>query len=250
MHNTNITHHHSVAAICFFPLFLLIVASLWGNIQTELSGPYFEQKANRAEQKLHLTKTQFRHVQKAYSLLTEGEAREIFHPVAAEPTHALSAFERYRAAAKHIAMLQPRVDAIRASVNAIGEKVVHIDLSDQEISFVSNGEIVASYPASTGKSSTPTPTGRFQIHRKQDLRVSNQDVPYRMPNYMAFTPNQAYGMHALPYLGEGPESSDYWQEALEHIGTPVSHGCVRLLPEDALDLYERIEVGTAVVINT
>jgi hypothetical protein len=71
-----------------------------------------------------------------------------------------------------------------------------------------------------------------------------------MPYYMAFTESQSHGLHALPYLGSGPESSGYWQEALDHIGIPVSHGCVRLLPDDAEKLFRELEVGTPVYINT
>jgi lipoprotein-anchoring transpeptidase ErfK/SrfK len=101
----------------------------------------------------------------------------------------------------------------------------------------------------SGAYDKPTPKGTFEIHRKQKLRVSNLDVPYRMPYYMAFTESESHGFHALPFLGKNPESSDFWQEARSHIGIPVSHGCVRLLPEDAAKVYEWVEVGTKVYIS-
>ncbi|MEK7136820.1 MAG: L,D-transpeptidase, partial [Patescibacteria group bacterium] len=60
---------------------------------------------------------------------------------------------------------------------------------------------------------------------------------------------ESHGFHALPYLGKSPESSGFWQEARSHIGIPVSHGCIRLLPEDAENVYEWVEVGTKVYIS-
>lgn len=128
-------------------------------------------------------------------------------------------------------------------------KEIHIDLGIQMMFLLEDGIPMHIYPLSTGKATTPTPVGTFQVFRKQDLRISSQAVAYRMPYYLSFTQNGAYGMHALPYLGNSPESSNYWHEALGHIGTPVSHGCVRLLTEDAFALYEWSEVGIPVYIN-
>lgn len=245
------THHYSFGALLFLPLFLLGLAGLWGNMHNATASSYFAERADRAEQKLHLAKTQFLHVQKVYSMLTKGTDEEIAHPVMSKAsTVGSSPLERYTAATRDTKVLTQRVEAFKARINEIGKKVVYVDLSDQEISLVDNGEIVARYPASSGAPETPTPRGNFQIHSKQDLRVSSQEIPYRMPNYIAFTKSQSHGLHALPYLGNVQTNSDYWHEARSHIGIPVSHGCVRLLPEDAVELYQMVEVGTAVVINT
>ena len=36
--------------------------------------------------------------------------------------------------------------------------------------------------------------------------------------------------------------------AESQLGTPASHGCVRMANEDVIDLYERVPVGSAVEI--
>ena len=36
---------------------------------------------------------------------------------------------------------------------------------------------------------------------------------------------------------------------VDKIGTPVSHGCIRLTPEDMLTLFELCPIGTQVHIN-
>lgn len=143
-------------------------------------------------------------------------------------------------------------DQVNAGIKKEGGAAVHkeilIDLGQQMIFLLEDGTLVNMYPISTGKAWTPTPIGEFQVYRKQELRISSQAVPYRMPYYISFTKNGSHGIHALPYLGLSPASSRYWAEALDHIGIPVSHGCVRLLPDDAFALYEWAEVGIPVTI--
>lgn len=56
-----------------------------------------------------------------------------------------------------------------------------------------------------------------------------------------------YGLHALPSLGN--DGGIFWTEALTHIGIPVSHGCVRILPEDAIWLYDFTEIGDTVTVQ-
>ncbi len=130
-----------------------------------------------------------------------------------------------------------------------GAKAIRIYLGAQQAFLTESGTVVKTYRISSGAADTPTPQGEFQIYKKQDLRVSSQEVRYRMPNYMAFTKSYAFGLHGLPYLGNTAEKSAYWNEAQEHIGIPVSHGCVRFLPEDAVEIYAWAEIGMPVYIQ-
>ena len=133
---------------------------------------------------------------------------------------------------------------------ASGAKAIWIYLGTQEAFLTEYGIIVKTYQISSGAPATPTPRGEFQIYKKEDLRVSGQAVPYRMPKYMSFTKNSAFGLHSLPYLGVSAESSGFWSEALSHIGVPVSHGCVRFLPDEANEIYEWADIGIPVFIQS
>lgn len=129
-----------------------------------------------------------------------------------------------------------------------GEKKIEVDLSDQKM-FVKVGDIVLmEYRVSSGKAATPTPTGNYKILFKNEVRISGQGTPYIMPNYMGFAAGGAYGMHALPSLSY--DNGYFWTEALNHIGIPVSHGCIRLLPEDAKSLYSFSDIGTKVEVHS
>jgi len=81
---------------------------------------------------------------------------------------------------------------------------------------------------------TPTPT----------MRRENPTLPTYVPGGH---PRNPLGVRAL-YLG----SSTYrihGTDAPWTIGQPVSKGCIRMFNEDVLDLYDKIGVGTKVVVT-
>jgi lipoprotein-anchoring transpeptidase ErfK/SrfK len=67
-----------------------------------------------------------------------------------------------------------------------------------------------------------------------------------LPRYMAGGPENPLGARAM-YLGSTlyriHGSNEPWT-----IGTNVSSGCIRLRNEDVIDLYDRVKVGTQVVV--
>jgi len=69
--------------------------------------------------------------------------------------------------------------------------------------------------------------------------------PY-LPRYMAGGPHNPLGARAL-YLG-GTLYRIHGSNEPETIGHAVSSGCIRMLNEDVVDLYQRVKVGTPVVV--
>lgn len=138
-----------------------------------------------------------------------------------------------------------------ASVDAASltglQRNLEINLTEQVMHAKFGNLSVWQMPTSTGAWDTPTPTGSYQIFQKQELRVGGKSPHYRMP-YWQFWDSRGYGIHALPYLGS-TQGGYFWEEAREHIGSPVSHGCVRTLPEDAEKLYGFTTIGTPMVIH-
>lgn len=121
-----------------------------------------------------------------------------------------------------------------------GERYIRIDLSDQQMTLLIGDTEVYHLPISSGASDTPTPVGTFKILNQQELRIGGTAPHYRMPYWQGFT-RMGHGLHALPYLGD--PGGWFWEEALTHIGIPVSHGCIRMLPDDAALVYEFGELG-------
>lgn len=123
---------------------------------------------------------------------------------------------------------------------------VEIDLSEQKMMAKFGDDIVAwTMPISSGGYGTRTPQGTYFVQTKADLHISGEPYYFRMPNWIGF--HGDYGIHALPWLGT--EDGAYWQEAEASIGVPVSHGCVRTLPEDSDLIYRFLDIGNKVWIH-
>ncbi len=125
----------------------------------------------------------------------------------------------------------------------VGKKSITIDISDQRMSLKLGSMEVKNFPVSSGTWRTPTPFGTTYISLKQDVRVGSAWPHYIMPKFMMFRKG-GYGIHALPSIRY--DGGRFWSEALNHIGTRRSHGCIRLLPDDAVFAYNFAEIGTPV----
>jgi lipoprotein-anchoring transpeptidase ErfK/SrfK len=72
-----------------------------------------------------------------------------------------------------------------------------------------------------------------------------QRQPY-LPRFMAGGPENPLGARAM-YLGN-TEYRIHGTNAPSTIGGRVSSGCIRLVNEDVMDLYSRVNVGTKVIV--
>lgn len=120
-------------------------------------------------------------------------------------------------------------------------KYVLVDLSKQRLYRISGGTLEKTYVVSTGAWNTPTPVGTFSVNSKI-RRAWSSTFKLWMPYWMAFIGTE-YGLHELPEWPNG------YKEGQNHLGRPVSHGCIRLGVGDAAELYAWTDVGTPVVIE-
>ena len=67
-----------------------------------------------------------------------------------------------------------------------------------------------------------------------------------LPVYMAGGPDNPLGARAI-YLGSSLYRIHGSNEP-QTIGQAVSSGCIRMRNEDVIDLYERVKVGTKVIV--
>lgn len=115
------------------------------------------------------------------------------------------------------------------------ERWILVDLKSQRLIAWEGGNPVYAIFISTGKDSTPTPSGIFKIQTKipaQRMRGADYDLP-NVPYVMFYDGH--YGLHGT-----------YWHSKF---GKPVSHGCVNIAVDHARWLFEWASVGTPVVIN-
>jgi lipoprotein-anchoring transpeptidase ErfK/SrfK len=120
-------------------------------------------------------------------------------------------------------------------------KYIDVDLTNQKLCQVEGNAVIACHVISSGKASTPTPTGTFAIQNKDPRRWSNASSLW-MPWWEQFA-DGGYGIHELPEWPNG------YKEGQAHLGTPVSHGCVRLGIGEAEQVYNWTDIGTPVYIH-
>lgn len=120
-------------------------------------------------------------------------------------------------------------------------RFIEINLSEQNLYRFDGTSLVETHKVSTGKWSMPTPEGEYSINNK-DPRAYSQRYELYMPYWMAFIGSE-YGIHELPEWPDGTKEGE------SHLGTPVSHGCVRLGRGDAQAVYDWVEIGTPVFIH-
>jgi len=138
-----------------------------------------------------------------------------------------------------------KTSANLSNFNLEGDKWIHVDVSEQKMKVMVGDYLVREFSVSTGAYRTPTPYGETKIFQKQEVRVGGKAPHYIMPKWMQFR-SGGYGIHALPSLGN--DHGVFWREALNHIGTRRSHGCIRLLPKDAEFMYDFADIGTTVKV--
>lgn len=128
--------------------------------------------------------------------------------------------------------------------------VVTVSKSMTKVRVFRLGRIVKTYRVAVGQPRYPTPEGLFHVQGMQRNptwtvprsdwagALAGQVIPGGDPRnpllarWIGF--NGSVGFHGTPEVGS--------------IGSAASHGCVRMRPADVIDLYERVRVGTPVLV--
>jgi hypothetical protein len=120
---------------------------------------------------------------------------------------------------------EPRLQA------AEGPLTILVSLRDQRVRVYDDSGLVSTAPVSSGKPSTPTPTGIFTILQKNKEHRSNLHNDAPMPNMQRITWS-GVALHA----GDLP-------------GYAASHGCIRLPYRFSEDLFAHTSLGTRVIVT-
>ena len=119
-----------------------------------------------------------------------------------------------------------------------------VKLSRRKIVVYQRGRAIRSFPAVVGKSSTPTPHGKFFVEEAVALPAGEAGAPFalalsaRSNVFQVFDggPGQI-AIHGLAHIGGTP-------------GTAVSHGCIRLTATAVTWLVARIGPGVPITITS
>ena len=121
-----------------------------------------------------------------------------------------------------------------AGAPADGARRIEVNLSAQTLTAYQGDVAIMQTTVSTGKWSTPTVQGTFHIGTK----YASQDM-YGDDYYLPGVPWVMYFYEGFAIHGA------YWHA---NFGTPTSHGCVNMRPDEAEILYDWAVPGTEVVV--
>jgi lipoprotein-anchoring transpeptidase ErfK/SrfK len=109
-----------------------------------------------------------------------------------------------------------------------GELVLaRVDLSDQTMHVYVGEKLMHVFPVSSGRGSYRTPTGRWQAEwlspRHRSRKYNNAPMPWSVFFY------RGYAVHGTTDL--------------KRLGTPASHGCIRLHPDNAKTFFQLVKAN-------
>lgn len=127
--------------------------------------------------------------------------------------------------------------------------VVIVNRSSYSLRLFKNLELVRSYPIAVGKAGLETPAGLYNIQNKAvnpSWHVPNSDWAGELAGRV-IPPGPENPIKAR-WMGIYAGAGIHGTADRGSIGTNASHGCIRMLIEDVVELYDRVPVGAAVYI--
>src|SRR4028118_1533775 len=109
---------------------------------------------------------------------------------------------------------------------ALAAVVITVDKAEQRMSVAVNGETRHTWAVSTGKAGYSTPKGTFSAFRMEKDHFSKEWDDAPMPHSIFFT-KQGHAIHG--------------SDAVRRLGSPASHGCIRLSRENAATLFNLVK---------
>ena len=146
----------------------------------------------------------------------------------------------------------PRTGPGPATAAVTSNRQILLELGRRTISLVEDGKVLGSWPVAIGDSTTPTPTGTFTVRNKvvnpqyQSTKSGkvNPTTGAQGPlgdRWIGFhaTDKDQFGIHGTP-------SAWAWTVTSR---AAVTHGCVRMLTPHVRQLFEKVQVGTPVIVR-
>jgi len=116
--------------------------------------------------------------------------------------------------------------APKATNPAVPTIVINIDKTKQRMTVLLDGVQRYDWPVSTGKAGYSTPSGTFTPLSMNKVWYSKEWDNAPMP-------------HAIFFMKDGHAIHGSYE--VSHLGKAVSHGCVRISPQNATTLYTLVE---------
>ncbi|NEQ45795.1 MAG: L,D-transpeptidase [Leptolyngbya sp. SIOISBB] len=123
-----------------------------------------------------------------------------------------------------------------------------LNLSERRLYGYQGDRLVATYTVAVGRAEWETPTGEFTVTRLQAHPTWQHPFTGEL---VPPGPDNPLGARWIGFWTDGTNAIGFHGTPHEHlIGQAVSHGCVRMRDADIVELFERVRVGTRVVVQS
>ncbi len=120
-------------------------------------------------------------------------------------------------------------------------RLVIVNKDSRKVAYYKNGKLIVSFPCCIGKTSTRTPNGNFKVVNKEVNR------PYYKGNIPGGRYDNPLGSRFIQLTTGGIALHGGLNKSTE--GKALSNGCMRMYENDVQWLYNKVSVGTRVLIG-
>jgi L,D-transpeptidase ErfK/SrfK len=138
------------------------------------------------------------------------------------------------------------VNSRTATTAAQTETRLLLNLKKRRVFVYQGQKIIASYPVAIGRRGWETPTGQFRVI--QMVREPVWEHPFT-GQLVPSGKNNPLGARWIGFWTDGENFIGFHGTPQENlIGQAVSHGCVRMRDRDIKALFEKVQIGTSVIV--
>ena len=131
---------------------------------------------------------------------------------------------------------------------AQAETSIQISLKNRYLTLFDDGKVIGKYPVAIGAPESPTPAGSYAITKMEPAPTYHKKGKVIAPG-----PKNPVGVRYMAYVqigtGEYAIHGTAWPNWVK-LRSAVSLGCIRMLNNDVIQVFNRVKVGTPVVVTT
>ena len=128
---------------------------------------------------------------------------------------------------------------------------IEVSLKERYLWLKDSGRVIKRYPIAIGAPESPTIPGVYSI-----LKKVKDPTYYSKSHHKVFPagPNDPVGVRFMPYLKSASDGKVYavhgtaWPRWVR-LRAAASLGCIRMLNNDVIEVFNQVQVGTPVVIR-
>lgn len=126
-----------------------------------------------------------------------------------------------------------------------GDPFIIVNKETNQLAYIDNGKIQATFPVATGKTTELTPEGLFNV------TVKAKNPYYRKKNIPGGDPRNPLGTRWIGFDAEGTDGRIYGIHGTNRpssIGKYISNGCIRMHNRNVEYLFDKAPIGTKVLV--